>query len=231
MKKLRGLDFSIYVRALPVLARNPALLLAPFFMAVIGVLVQLPYRHAQDPVSQITGGLASLIVFLLQCFGLGVSLIIADTAWRRRGTASFDDAWVEARRKAGDILMAALGFNFVVFVAAQIGSFLFAPLGLVLGALALYFFAYTIPAAAIGGIPGGAALQVSIERVQRSYVPTAILVIVSLLVYGFVGWYAPYAFIPNFGLVSSIIAAFFQALALSYVACILSAIYADVSYR
>jgi len=231
MRKMRGIDLSIYVRALPVMARNPALLLAPFLMAVIGVLMQLPYGRAQDPVSQITGGLVGLIVFLLQCFGLGVSLIIADTAWRRRGTASFDEAWVDARRKAGDILMAALGFNFVVFVAAQIGSFVYAPLGLLLGAAALYFLAYTIPAAAIGGIPGGAAIQVSIERVQRSYIPTAILVTVSLLAYYFVGSLLPYTVIPNFGIVSGIIAAFFQALALAYIACILSAVYNEATLR
>ena len=227
MRKMRGIDLSIYLRALPVMARNPALLLAPFLMAVIGVLMQLPYGRSTDPVSQITGGIVGLIIFLLQGFGLGVSLIIADTAWRRLGTASFDDAWVDARRKAGDILVAALGFNFVVYVAAQIGSFVYAPLGLVLGATALYFLAYTLPAAAIGGIPGGAALQVSIERVGRNYVATAILVFISLLVYGFLGWYAPFAFIPNFGLMSGIIGAFFQALALSYIACILSAAYTE----
>lgn len=231
MRKMRGTDLTIYLRAFGVLASNPALLLAPFLMAVIGVLVQVPYGVSQDPISRITGGIMGLIVFLLQCFGLGVSLIIADTAWRRGGTASFDDAWVDARRKAGDIIMASLGFNFVVFVAAQIGSFILPQLGLLLGAAALFFLAYTIPAAAIGGIPGGAALQTSVERVQRSYIPTAILVVISLLVYGFVGWYAPFAFIPVAGLIGGIIAAFFQALAIAYIACILSAVWSDVSYR
>ena len=231
MRNLRAVDISQYARALLLLVRNPALLLAPVLGTVIGLFLGMLYGGGGiDPASaMISGGIVQLIVFLLQSFGLGVALIIADAAWRGR-RASFDDAWVEARRKAGDILLAALGFNFVIYVASYAGSLVSPMVGFLLAAAALYFLIYTIPAAAIGGIPGSAALQASVERVQGSYLATGLLIVVAILAYYVIGWYLPVAYVPLGGITGKIILAFCQALALSYIALILAKSYANVSF-
>src|SRR5476651_461754 len=78
--------------------------------------------------------------------------------------------------------MASFGFTFVLYIARLVGAF-FGPFGVLLIAAAVVFLIYTIPAAAIGGVPGGAALQVSIERARANPLPTIIVTIVSLAVY------------------------------------------------
>jgi len=209
MRRARAVDWKLYVLAIPLLARNPALLLAPFAGALVGVFLTAFYGGvaAADPLSgMVSGGIAQLIAFLLKSFALGVSLIIASGAWRR-GVYSFDDAWVDARRKAGDILMAALGLNLVVYVAGLVGAFVSPPAGMLLSLAAIYFLIYTLPAAAIGGFPGTAALQASIDRVQRRYVPTAVLLIVSGAAYLGLGFYLPLTFVAPSGVIGEIVSA------------------------
>ena len=62
--------------------------------------------------------------------------------------------------------MAAIGFSFILWAAALGGGLVGSVGALLLQAVAMFFFIYTLPAAAIGGVPGGAALQISLERAR-----------------------------------------------------------------
>ncbi len=126
------------------------------------------------------------MIFLFNCFGLGISVIIADNVWRS-GKGSFEDGWEQGRRKAGDIFMASIGLNFIVYIALQIGSFIHPLLGEALFVLAFFFLIYTIPAAAIGGIPGFMALNASIERVRENFLPAIGLIVCFVVLYWAVG--------------------------------------------
>jgi len=169
---------------------------------------------------------------LLNLFGFGAATIMGDQAWRR-GRVSFDEGWAEARRKAGEITMAAFGFTFVLYIAQYIGSIL-GPLGLLLIAVATVFLIYTIPAAAIGGVPGGAALQGSIERAKENMLATVIVTIVSIVAYIVVGL----AFSPLFALlagnlgeniISTVLGSIVQAIGIAYIALIVGKTFTDIS--
>jgi succinate dehydrogenase/fumarate reductase cytochrome b subunit len=219
------------------LARNPTLILAPLIMAVAQVLLSLVIPGGSGFFGAVNNSLAQFIGTLLAGFGLSVALIQADTAWRR-GRAPFDAAWEEARRKLPDILMAVIGLNFMLFVAFYVGGIIPIFGSIALGVIALFFFIYTLPAAAIGGVPGGAALQVALERAKAGPLPTAVVTIAC----GFT-----YVFLPNFvsgyliellaGLgvysstVTQLIVALGEAIAAGYIALILSKAYNDISYR
>jgi hypothetical protein len=237
MRELRQVDLGAYVRAFGLYARNPWLALAPFIVALIGMVLTMVTPSGGGPLGGLTGGLMGLFVNLLDAFGLAVSLIVADTAWRR-GRAPFSDAWDEARRKAGDILMAALGFTFLLYVAGLVGSFVGSIGGIVLTAIAAYFFIYTIPAAAIGGIPGGAALQASIERVQRSYANSFLLGVVFVLftalfptVWGYAAaGLASFSDVMASNAVVQILGACIKAIGIGYLSLVMAKAYNDASY-
>jgi hypothetical protein len=169
-------------------------------------------------------------------FAFGTACIIADAAWRR-GRASFDDGWNEARRKGGDILTASLGFVFVLYVASYAGS-LIGPLAPIVLAVAIYFLIYTIPAAAIGGIPGGAAIQISIDRARYNPLPTIVVAIVSVAAFLLLGSVLGPLFTPllaplsfaSANLLIALFSAVVQAIAVGYIALIVSKTYADVSF-
>src|SRR5579885_2491295 len=168
MRRSSPLDLSTYGRAIPLLVRNPELTVVPFLSGLIGVAITRFLSPSADIL-----GLGQLIQFLLDAFALAVSIILADMAWRY-GRGSFDDAWTDARRKAGDILLCAIGINFVVWVADFAGRLLGIYFELALSVLAILFLIYALPATAIGGVPGGASLQVSIDRVRSA--PTRAIV-------------------------------------------------------
>ena len=224
------IDFSVYVRAFPVFARNPTVIVLPLLAGVIGVLV------AQ--LSDVSGGglIASLTMFLvllIKLFALGVSIIIADAGWRR-GAASFDEAWQDGRRKGRDILFAAFGFTFVLQIAQYSAQIVGSTLGTILTALAAYALIYTIAAAAIGGIPGGAAISVSIERVKSAPMAAALLTVVSLVLLFYVGgsinlWIIELAGISS-GIVAALIGTVIDAILTGYVAIVMAKVYADVSF-
>jgi len=176
--KVPGLDLSIYLQGLVNLARNPVVVLPPLLMSVICAALGMMGGGGSDPLGSATGGLLSLIESLLRFFGLGVAIIIGDQTWRR-SRASFEDGWSEGRRKSGDILLATIGLTFCLFIAGLTGTFL-GLLSYLVVAVVVYFLIYTIPAAAIGGVPGGAALQTSIEAVRSAPIPALVLAIVSL---------------------------------------------------
>lgn len=223
------LDFSAYLRAVGVFARNPTVVVLPLLAGVIGVLIEQISDLAGPG---LLGSVTSFLLLLLQLFALGVSIIIADAGWRR-GTASFDDAWQDARHKSRDILFAAFGFTFVLSIA-QYASQIVGAFGVVLMALAAYGLIYTIAAAAIGGIPGGAAINVSLERVRSAPFTAAILAVVSLVFFLYLGPSAD-ALIFNAGgigspIVALLLGALVRAILTGYVAIVMAKVYADVSF-
>lgn len=224
------LDLTVYLRAFGVFVRNPTVVVLPLLAGVIGVLV--------GQLSDAGGGglLASITTFLLlliQLFALGVAIIIADMGWRR-GSASFDEAWQDARYKGRDILFAAFGFTFVLSIAQYAGTILPGAVGLILIAIAVYGLVYTIAAASIGGVPGGAAISVSIDRVRGAPMTAALLTAVSLVLMLYVGRYLDAFVFEALGvtspLVGSLLDALFQAILTAYVAIVMAKVYADVSF-
>jgi len=224
------IDFSVYLRAAGVFARNPTVIVLPLLAGVIGVLV--------NQLSDVTGGgiLASLTTFLLlliQLFALGVSIIIGDMGWRR-GSVPFDEAWQDARNKGRDILFAAFGFTFVLSIAQYAGTLLPGIIGIVLLAVAVYALIYTIAAAAIGGIPGSAAISVSIERVRSAPMAAAMLTVVTLVLMFYVGHNIDVWLFSALGVTSQMVAllldAVLQAIITGYVAIVMAKVYTDVSF-
>jgi hypothetical protein len=222
-------DLSVYLRAFGVFVRNPTVIVLPLLAGVIGVLVS---QFSDVGGGGLIGSLTTFLLLLIQLFALGVAIIIGDAGWRR-GTASFDDAWQEARHKGRDILFAAFGFTFVISIAqyaAQIiGSF-----GIILMAVAVYALIYTIAAAAIGGVPGGGAISVSIERVRSAPITAAILTIVSIALFFYVGRYVDQFVFGALGITSPMIAlildALVQSIVTGYIAIVMAKVYADVSF-
>jgi hypothetical protein len=237
MQQLRNLDLLMYLRAFGLFARNPSIVVVPLLMGVVGVFVgQIGGDSGGGFLGGITSGITSLLILLLKMFAFGTACIIADMAWRR-GRASFDDSWNEARRKGGEILTASMGFVFVLYLASFAGT-LVGPLSPILVAVAIYFLIYTIPAAAIGGVPGGAALQVSIERARYNPLPTIIVTVVSvaaflylevLLAPLFTLLLAPLSF-ASLNLLAALFGAIVQAIAVGYIALVVTKTYADLSF-
>jgi uncharacterized membrane protein len=233
---LPGVDVGIYASAIPVLLRNPSIIVIPLLMAVIGVLLTVAMvPFSSGAVGSMTLGLAQLIVFMLTLFGLGAACVIADDAWRH-GRASFDRGWIETRRRGGEILMAAVGFGLLVSVGLYVTQIL-GLIGYLLAAAIVVFLIWTIPAAAVGGIPGGAAIQVSIDRVRSSPLPAVLATIVTLVLVGFVvpiaaNWLATLLLTWTSGsiLVERLIAALLQAIAIGYVALVITKTYTDAAF-
>lgn len=227
-----GLDPLIYVRALPLYARNLGVIAAPLVAAVIALGIAWLNGPLFDPIGGAGAGITGIIVNLIQGFAFGIALIFADDAWRH-GRGNLVAAWEQARQRAGNILIAALGFYFLLFVARLIGSLIPVPFfGEALEAAALWAFIYSIPAAALGGTPGGAAFSASLQLAKRHPFSTTLLVIVSLVVYfGLNGYLLP-AISPLLGTAAFDVAQILlQAIAFGYVAIVVAKQYADFSFR
>ncbi len=235
---LPGVDLGVYARAVPLLVRNPSIAVLPLLMAVVAVLIgQLTSPYGGGMFTVATGGIGALIALLLQMFGLAAACIIADDAWRH-GRASFDRGWDDARRRAPDILMASIGFTLLLGVAQYVGVLLnLGLLGLVLAAVVFYFLIWTLPAAAAGGTPGGAAIQASIDRVRSAPMNAAAVAVVSLAVIFCLFVWVPatvdemlFRYVPLTPITMSLIAALFQAIALAYVATVITKTYTDRAF-
>jgi hypothetical protein len=233
-----GPDLSVYARAIPLLARNPSIIVIPLLVAVIGILLaQVLSPLGSGGIAQTTGGLAGFILRMLQLFGLGAACVIADEAWRH-GSASFERGWTEARRRGSDLLMAALGVAIVESLGSYAGVLVGQWIGYALALLILVFLVWAMPAAAIGGIPGGAAIGVSVERVRENPVPAVIAGIVTLLLLLFavpfvtvklIELLIPY--VPSFGsIVALLINAVIRAIAIGYIALIVTKTYTDAAF-
>jgi hypothetical protein len=233
-----GADLGVYLSALPLLVRNPALIVVPLLALVIGVLLRqvLAPLGTSGGLSSLTLGLGQLIATLIALLGLGSACIMADEAWRT-GRASFERGWAETQRKSGDILYAAIGITLLLAVASYAAQIV-GVLGLLLMALAVFFLIWAIPAAAAGGVPGGASIQVSIDRVRSAPLAAAIATIVTLALLFYVmpllGLQLTVllagALPPTTPVVNDLISAVLQAIGMAYIALILTKTYTDAAY-
>ncbi len=224
-------DAALYFRALPLYVFNLGVLLPPLVAAAIGVGLDFAGGSAFAAVG---GGGASILGFItrvIEGFAFAVAVIFADDAWRH-GRANLGAAWDQARRKARDIIITVIGFLFLTYVAGLIGS-IAGPIGAyVLTALAVWAFIYAIPAAAVGGVPSGGAFSVSLQAARRYPLATAVLAIVSVVVWWGLTQFAfnalslylnPAAYYAAFVLLTAI--------ALGYIALIVARQYADFAFR
>ncbi len=237
MRNMRErIDLTVYARALGVFARNPTVIVIPLLVNVIGVLVaQMSGVSGGGALGGFTSGIMSFILTLLMLFGLGTAIIIGDAGWRR-GVVRFDDAWQDARRKGGDILFAAFGFSFVISIAQYAGQII-GGFGIVLEAIAVYGLIYCIAAAAIGGVPGGAAIGVSVERVRSAPLTAALLTVVAIVLLfffgSFIGVYIDEWLLGSIGgtsIIAALIDALIRAVFTGYLGIVMAKVYNDVSF-
>lgn len=229
-----GIDLTMYFKAFPVYARNLGVLFAPLVAALIG----LGLAYLEGPLFNPVGGagdpIIGFIVQIIYGFAFGVAVIFADDAWRH-GHASLNAAWASARQKAGNIFIAVFGFYFLTYIAQLIGSIPGGEFGFylskALGALAVWAFIYAIPAAAIGGTPGGNAFSASLQAAKRFPAATALLTIVSLAVYYYVGLILPVQIGPFLGAGFDVARVLLSSIALGYVALIVARQYSDFAFR
>lgn len=231
MRPQRLLDWKLYFEALPLYARNLGVLLYPLVAAVIGLGITYLGAWFSAPSGFAIMGIFGLIIQVVYGYGFALAVIYADDAWRH-GRGSLRTSWEQARLKAGNILLAIIGFYFLIYVAGLIGGFLGIPyLSLALQALALWAFIYSIPAATIGGIPAGGAFSASLQAARRHPLATAVLTIVSYVVwYGLSEW-AIGAIGGYLGVGWNAAQVLLIALALGYIALIIARQYADLAFR
>lgn len=227
-------DLALYVRALGVYARNLGVLFPPLVAAALGLGLTFAGNWAFAAIGGALFGIVALIIAIVEGYGFALAVIFADDAWRH-GRANLRAAWENAARRAGDILLTIVGFLFIMYVAGLVGALIAIPyFGLLVQLLALWAFIYAIPAAAIGGVPAGGAFSVSLQSAKRHPIATALLAVVSLVVYyGLSVWgfnaLAPY--------LSGNLAAFtvtqllLTAIALGYIALVAAKQYADFAFR
>jgi hypothetical protein len=229
MKAGARVDFLMYVRAVPMLLRKPSILAMPVLAGVIAWGIAEVTPLLTDAVGGAGSGIFSSIAQIIYLYAFGIAVIQASNAWRGR-RATFDEAWDEGKRKSGGILMAALGFLFIIWVAAYIGSILGSIAGIFLELVASFFLIYTIPAAAIGGLPGQLALSGSINAVKSNVPGAAVLAIVFVAVWVvFPNYIAIMPFGGNFA-VNNLIVAGIHALLLGYLAFPFAKQYDDVAF-
>jgi hypothetical protein len=229
MKAFGRVDLSMYFRAIPMLLSKPSILAMPVLAGVIAWGIAEVTPLLTDAVGGAGSGIFSSIAQIIYLYAFGIAVIQASNAWRGR-RATFDEAWEEGKRKSGGILMAALGFLFIIWVAAYIGSILGSIAGIFLELVASFFLIYTIPAAAIGGLPGQLALSGSINAVKSNVPGAAVLAIVFVAIWVVLPNYI--AIMPlggNFA-VNNLIVAGIHALLLGYLAFPFAKQYDDVAF-
>src|SRR5580704_182192 len=224
-----GVDLAMYAQAIPLLLRHPTVFVMPLLAAVVDLLLMRTSYFFTDPLGGSGAGLFQLLIQLVYLWAFGVTIIQANNIWRRR-RGTFDEAWEEGRAKFGGIGLAAIGFQFIVWAASYIGSFV-GVLGLVLGAFAAFFLIYTIPSASIGGMPGSLAISASIRAVRAQPAGSLILALVFFAI-----WYVavplglPYLLVNLTPTIGSLVSAAAHALALAYLAFPFAKQYDDIAF-
>lgn len=227
---MRGqrIDFMSYVRALSSLVRHPSILAMPLLAAVIDMLVSRWSGAFTDPLGGFGSSIFGMIVQIVYLFAFGIAVIQANNIQRGFRTG-FDDAWEEGKRKASGIILAAIGFQFLVYVAAYIGSVLGSIVGIVLQLAAYFFLILTIPAAAIGGLPGGLAISGSVRAVRANPLACVVLAVVFVALWAYLPMYIARYFTSETALDLTIAAV--RAVVLAYLAFPFSATYDDIAFR
>lgn len=242
-----AIDFGVYAKAVPLLLRNPAIVVIPLLTAVIGVLIGLMTSVSGGGlVGGATSGLSGFIVLILELFGVGAACVMADDAWRR-GRASFESGWSETRRRGGELLMAAFGVTLIFAVAQYAGALLASVIpvyvlgfnvpALVLIVAAAVFLIWAIPAAAVGGFPGGASIQASIDRVRAAPGAAIVAAVVTYLLLMLAApyaatwlWVLVYPYVGAGVIVLLLLRALLQAIVLGYIALVITKTYTDGAF-
>ncbi len=215
------------------LARHPSIFVAPLLGAVVALVLSQVGAYLTNPLGGVGASLFDWIASVIYTFAFAVAIIQADEIERGlRGT--FDSAWEEARRKAAGIFVAAIGFWFLIYIAQYVGAMFGEAIFYFLQVVAAFFLIYTIPAAAIGGLPGSLAIAGSLRAVRADPLGAAILAIafVGLFVYA-----APLAaayLAVTFSLdhiVAVLVLVFLEALVLTYLAFPFAKQYAGIAFR
>jgi hypothetical protein len=215
------------------LFRRPSIFVAPLLGAVVALVLDELDNYLTGPLGGAASGLFTFFANVFFSFTFAIAIIQADQLERGlRGT--FDSAWEEARRKAGGIIIAAIGFWFLIFVAGYIGS-IFGSLSLQIALIvaAAFFFIYTIPAAAIGGLPGQLAIGGSIRAVRENVLGSAVLAIVFIALFLVLAPYVAARLQEAFLLshvVAMLIQAAIEAIALGYLAFPFAKQYAGIAF-
>jgi hypothetical protein len=227
----RAPDLGIYFRAIPMLARHPSVLVAPLLGAVVAIVLGQIAGYVTPQIGYLGASLLTWAAQVFYFYAFAVAIIQADAIERGLRT-NFDSAWEDARRKAGGIIVAAIGFWFLFYVAQDIGLlFNSAMLVYILELVVVFFFVYSIPAAAIGGLPGGYALGASMRATRGDVAGAALLAIGLVALFEFLPVYLV-SYIPGLSNVeATLVVAAMQAIVLGYLAFPFAKQYADVAYR
>lgn len=231
MKRGSQIEAMLYLQALPVYARNLGVLLAPLIAAVIGAGLEYASGPLFAAVGGGGGGLLGLVARVVEGYAFAIAVIFAENAWRY-GHASLSSAWDQSKRRAGDIIITVIGFLFLMYVAGLVGNIFGVTGYYILSLLALWAFIYAIPAAAIGGIPAGGSFSVSLQTARRHPLATAVIAVVSLIVWWGLTQYAFGALVPYLNLPAYYAAQILlTAIALGYIALVLAKQYTDFAFR
>lgn len=231
MRKSGGqIDWKLYFEALPLYARNLGVLLYPLIAAGIGLGITYLGNWFSAPTGFALMGIFNFVIQVIYGFGFALAVIFADDAWRHN-RGNLRATWDQGRKRAGDILLAIVGFYFILYVAGIIGNIFGGYGGLILTIVAVWAFIYSIPAAAIGGIPAGGAFSASLQSARRHPLATAILAIVSYGVWVGLTRFAMDAISGYLGAGYDVAQVLLTAIALGYIALIIARQYADLAFR
>ncbi len=232
MRRQPRVDLGMYAQAVPQLARHPSIFVMPLLAAVVDLLIQQISPFFTNAVGGAGSFLFGIIVNLVYGFCFGVAVIAANNVWRGR-RAGFDEAWEEGRLKAGGILIATIGFYFLIYVAQYAGQLIGSTiLQLVLEVVVAFFLIYTIPAAAIGGMPGNLAIGASFRAVRENLLGAAILAIVFVVLWIWLPYFVVAQVGANLGVVGyELVLAAIKAIVLAYLAFPFAKQYDDVAFR
>jgi hypothetical protein len=227
-----NVDLAMYLQAIPSLARHPSILVMPLLAAVVDLLIAQITPFFTDALGGAGSFLFQIVVQLVYGFCFGVAVIGANNVWRGR-RATFDEAWEEGRQKAGGILIATIGFYFLVYVAGYAGSLVgSAAVQIALQLVVAFFLIYTIPAAAIGGMPGNLAIGASFRAVRENLLGAAILAVFFVLFWILLPEFVVNRFAVGLGVIGyELVLAAIRAIVLGYLAFPFAKQYDDVAFR
>lgn len=232
MRKGRpSVNFAIYGRALVHLVRHPSVMAVPLLAAVTDALVSYWGNLFTDPLGGAGTGIISMALQILYLFAFGAAIVQANNIVRGYH-GGFDTSWEETRGKIGGILLAAIGFQFVLWAAAFVGGLLGANVQIALQLVAAFFLILTIPAAAIGGLPGSLALSGSIRAVRANWVPCVVLAVAFIVLWYIVPSRVYYDVGLRFGIVPGLLSlALVRAIVLGYLAFPFAVTYDETAFR
>jgi hypothetical protein len=232
MRRLPSVDLLMYAKAVPLLLRHPSIFVMPLLAAVVDLLISQVTPFFTNALGGAGSWLFQIIVQLVYGFCFGVAVIAANNVWRRQRT-TFDEAWEEGRQKAGGILIASIGFYFLIYVAGYLGAFTGSPLlQIVLELVVAFFLIYTIPAAAIGGMPGNFAIGASFRAVRANVIGAALLAIVFVVLWVLLPQFLVSHIGIGLGVIGyELILAAVKAIVLAYLAFPFAKQYDDVAFR